>query len=319
MKTVYVTADPYEWIKSVGFPTDSELQLDTAQGYKFRRHADSTNRHRKRPWYEHILETIAATETGRLRSRAARGSGSMKEPFGEKLTEEKELLRDVEGRTLRKVGSNDSRMDPLRIRGRFRTLSLRKYLSPDGNGEVTVGLECGATRAAVIAREQMIAEREAVLLCCDSLDAAARSADMIATLLLLAEKGVDVAVLIGQDVMKRDTPLTRFLIKAMDVDSMTTMVTPEKFVTQVMCLGLRVRIVTEALFEDAETVYHDGRTQDRWIEPSQMFKKGITLEGQPTTLELTTATGTISMSKGLPASTVEWFFFIDISLDLLTV
>ena len=75
----------------------------------------------------------------------------------------------------------------------------------------------------------------------------------------------------------------------------------------VMCLGLRVRIITEALFEDAETVYHEGRTQNRWIEPRQMFKEGITLEGQTTTLETTTATGTISMSKGLSASTVEWF------------
>ena len=91
-----------------------------------------------------------------------------------------------------KVSGGSCSQFPLRIRGRFRTLSLRKYLSPDGNGEVTVGLECGATRAAVIAREQMIAEREAVLLCCDSLDAAARSADVIATLLLLAEKGVEI-------------------------------------------------------------------------------------------------------------------------------
>ena len=153
----------------------------------------------------------------------------------------------------------------------------------------------------------MIAEPEAILLCCNTLDAATRSADMIATLLLLAEKGVPVAILIGQDIMKGDTPLTRFLIKAKDVDSITTMVTPEKFVTQVMCLGLRVRVITEALLEDAETVYQDRRTQDRWSIPSQMYKEGITLEGQPTTLEMTIATGTIFMSKGLPASTVEWF------------
>ena len=153
----------------------------------------------------------------------------------------------------------------------------------------------------------MIAEPEAILLCCNTSDAATRSADMIATLLLLAEKGVPVAILIGQDIMKGDTPLTRFLIKAKDVDSITTMVTPEKFVTQVMCLGLRVRVITEALLEDAETVYQDRRTQDRWSVPSQMYKEGITLEGQPTTLEMTIATGTIFMSKGLPASTVEWF------------
>ena len=307
VKTVYVAADPHEWIKSVNFPTELELQRDTTKGYEFRRHADSANRHRRRPWFEHILETITAIETGRRRSRAMRESGGMIEPFGEELTEEKELLRGAEGRTLRKAENGESRIDPLRIRGRFRTLSLRKYLSPDGSGEVAVGLECGATRAAVIARTQMIAEQEAVLLCCNTPDAATRSADMIATLLLLAEKGVPVAILIGQDIMKGDTPLTRFLIKAKDVDSITTMVTPEKFVTQVMCLGLRVRVITEALLEDAETVYQDRRTQDRWSVPTQMYKEGITLEGQPMTLEMMIATGTIFMSKGLPASAVEWF------------
>ena len=134
--------------------------------------------------------------------------------------------------------------------------------------------------------------------------------------MLLLEKGIRIAVVVNQTLMKKDTAFTAFLIKARHTLRMTVEVTPEEFPTQLWCLGLKVKIATEDMIEDLDRVDPHGGNESIWPKP--LLRGKMTLGGQCHAARKSKHVGSISVCKGVPTSTVEWFDYVmlrSMSLD----
>ena len=130
---------------------------------------------------------------------------------------------------------------------------------------------------------------------------------MIVTMLILLGKKVRLVIVMNQEIMRQETDLTSFLIRLREAKTATVMITPEKFQSQILCLGLRVRATTDQLLEDIDRVGQNRRGYSRSPTPSPLFRERMSLDGQTQAAERGVSIGNISVSKGLPGSLVSWF------------
>ena len=223
------------------------------------------------------------------------------------FVEPKQLLRDQVTGFLRSGRANDSRHDDAWLHGEYGSVTLRRFKAIDASGEVVSSVECDGNTAALIGREQALAEPSAVVLCYCGEEPTTRCIDIIITLLLVLEKKAGVIVLLNQELMRRKNDFTEFLIRLQEAETVGVMITPERFASQILCLGLKVRIASEHLLDDIERVGQDRRGYSRSPTPTQLFKETMSLDGQTQASERGVSIGSVSISKALPGSLVLWF------------
>ena len=98
-----------------------------------------------------------------------------------------------------------------------------------------------------------------------------------------------------------------FLIGLKEAKTATVMITPERFQSQILCLGLKVRVTTDRLLEDIDRMGKEKYGYSRPPIPSPLFRDKISLDGQTHAAEQGVSIGNVSISKGLPGSLVSWF------------
>ena len=223
------------------------------------------------------------------------------------FVESKQLLRDQITGLLRSGRINDSQRDDAWLHGEYGSVTLRRFKALDTSEEVVSSVECDGNTAALIGREQALAETSAVVLCYCGEEPTTRCIDIITTLLVVLERKAGVVVLLNQDSMRRRNEFTDFLIRMQEAETVAVMITPERFASQIICLGLKVRIVSEHLLGDIERVGQDRRGYSRSPTPTQLFKETMSLDGQTQASDRGVSMGSVSISKALPSSLVSWF------------
>ena len=193
------------------------------------------------------------------------------------------------------------------IQGQYKSVTLRRYQAVDASEEIVTSIECHGSTAALIGREQALAEREAVVLCRYEDEPTTRCVDIITTLLVLLEKRVRIVLVLSQGLMRQEIDLTNFVIKLREAKTVAVMITPEKFQSQVFCLGLKVRITSVELLDDIDRVGYDQRGYNRWPTPTPLFRETMSLRGQTQAAERGGSIGSVSISRGLPIGLVSWF------------
>ena len=115
---------------------------------------------------------------------------------------------------------------------------------------------------------------------------------MIVTMLMLLERKVRMVVVMNQEMIRTKTDLTGFLIGLKEAKTATVMITPERFQSQILCLGLRVRATTDQLLEDIDRVGQDRRGYSKSPIPSPLFRERMSLDGQTQAAERGVSIGT---------------------------
>ena len=113
--------------------------------------------------------------------------------------------------------------------------------------------------------------------------------------------------MLNQELMRRKNDFTEFLIRLQEAETVAVMITPERFASQLLCLGLKVRMTSEHLLDDIERVGQDRRGYSRSPTPAQLFKETMSLVGQTQASERGVSIGSVAISKALPSSLVSWF------------
>ena len=301
-KTIYISTDPNEWMRQLPFPRESEMSQVMACFYAMKLKANMGRRVGGSTWFE------TQWFESQLRSALATGNHSVpNDPLGDPSMGPKKLLRDPSTGLVESAKYNDERRNPAWIQGDYGGVSLRGYKAVDNMEEVISGIECDANTAALIGREQALAEREAVILCCCAEEVTTRGTDMIVTMLMLLERKVRMVVVMNQEMIRKKTDLTGFLIGLKEAKTATVMITPERFQSQILCLGLKVRVTTDQLLEDIDRMGKEKYGYSRPPIPSPLFRDRISLDGQTHAAEQGVSIGNVSVSKGLPGSLVSWF------------
>ena len=300
--TIYVPTDPNEWMRHLPFPSETEMSQVMACFLAMKLKVNMGRRMGNSTWFETPwFETL-------LRSALATGNRNVpRDPLGDAPVQPKKLLRDPSTGLVKSAKLNDNQRDAAWIQGDYGGLSLRGYKAVDNMGEVISGIECDGNTAALIGREQALAEREAVIMCCCADEVTTRGTDMIVTMLMLLERKVRMVVVMNQDMIRTKTDLTGFLIGLKEAKTVTVMITPERFQSQILCLGLRVRATTDQLLEDIDRKGQEKYGYSRPPVPSPLFRDKISLDGQTQAAEKGVSIGNVSVSKGLPESLVSWF------------
>ena len=322
-KTVYVPTNPNEWVKYCPFPPQEELTADVArvQAFKVKADAESDLQSSER-WYCQPLARLRIAQSKVSREMLLQDPENF--PADDQLCnlidvrsgKQRMLLFDAKTGLVRSAGEHDVPQDPTWIPGRSGLHNLKKYAARDVPSEVVTGVECDDARAALIAREQMLAEREVLVICCGPHASCINTNEIVSVLMLLLEKGIRIAVVVNQTLMKKDIALTAFLIKARHTLRMTVEVTPEEFPSQLLCLSTKLKIATEDMIEDLDRVGPHGGNEPIWPKP--LFREKMTLDGQCHAAHKSKRVGSISVCIGVPSSTVEWFDYImlrSMSLD----
>ena len=309
-KTFYVTLDPYEWIRELPFPDEAELAGTTAcfSALKVKASMGRGRREGGAKWFDddlaRVLAMIERETTASPIYALTRSVDDIME-----IAEPKQLLRDVSTGLV--VGGKANDVSTIRgntwIQGQYKSVTLRRYQAVDASEEIVTSIECHGSTAALIGREQALAEREAVVLCCYEEEPTTRCVDIITTLLVLLEKKVRIILVLSQGLMRQEIDLTNFVIKLREAKTVAVMITPEKFQSQVFCLGLKVRITSEELLDDIDRVGYDQRGYNRWPTPTPLFRETMSLRGQTQAAERGGSIGSVSISRGLPIGLVSWF------------
>ena len=300
-KTIYVSTDPYDWIRELPFPSERELARIMSCFSALKLKANTSRGRRDVPnWYHaEVSRVLAYIERDVPENVVFHSMSDFVEP--------KQLLRDQITGLLRSGKANDSRRDNAWLRGEYGSVTLRRFKALDSSAEVVSSVECDGNSAALIGREQALAETSAVVLCYCGEEPTTRCIDIIITLLLVLERKAGIIVLMNQEMMRRKNDFTEFLIRLQEAETVAVMITPERFASQIICLGLKIRVASEYLLDDIERVGQDRRGYSRSPTPTQLFKEAMSLDGQTQASDRGVSMGSVSISKALPSSLVSWF------------